>query len=145
MLQGLNLQVANVKAETQAPLNVYYKHFADDGKGNYVPTLIRNQNNVGAKAQFVEELKENPKLFIDISATMDKQTNKWFNICPRTIVDLEGGDIANSVDEIVKQTMSAVGKDPQKELYESISISLLVANRNETELAHANGDVLFGD
>ena len=122
---NLNLNIQNVQVEQQAPINVFYKVFAPDTTGRMIPTLIRNSENSKAKDTFVSLLAKSKSLILNITAQID---NKWIQLAPQstlTFSKVSQDELKEDVSEIVRQVMSQISQDENKDLYERISIDLI--------------------
>ena len=122
---NLNIQVQNVQVEQQAPINVFYKVFLPDTTGRMIPTLIRNSENSKAKDTFVSLLAKSKSLILNITAQID---NKWIQLAPQstlTFSKVSQDELKEDVSEIVRQVMSQISQDENKDLYERISIDLI--------------------
>ena len=122
---NLNIQVPSVRVEQQAPINVFYKVFAPDTTGRMIPTLIRNSENSKAKDTFVSLLAKSKSLILNITAQVN---DKWIQLAPQstlTFSKVSQDELKEDVSEIVRQVMSQISHDENKDLYERISIDLI--------------------
>lgn len=127
---NLNIQVQNVQVEQQAPINVFYKVFAPASDGRMVPTLIRNSGTLKAKDAFISFLSKSRSLILNITAQVD---DKWVHLAPQstlTFSKVSQDELKNNVSDIVKQIMSQIAQDENKDLYERISIDLIITNED---------------
>ena len=127
---NLNIQVQNVRVEQPAPINVFYKVFAPNHTGRMVPTLIRNNGKEKAKDIFVALLEKSKALILNITAQIDL---KWEHIPPHTVLTFTEGsqdEIKEQVSEIIRQVMSQIAKDEHRDLYDRISLDLIVKNED---------------
>lgn len=143
---SLNLNLANVEITKQSPISVFYKHFLPNKDGRFVPTLYRNAQTK-AKEQFLADLAKTKEVIMDISATMDYEKNEWFRLTQQTNLKFDTSDVEQlktMINEVVKQTMSAIAKDEHRDLYDRISIDLIIAdsNREQTQPQAEVDDVL---
>lgn len=127
---NLNIQVSGVKVEQQAPINIFYKVFAPNPIGRMVPTLIRNSGEMKAKDTFVALLSKSKSLILNITAQLD---DKWIQLVPQSVLTFEKSsrdELKEEVSEIVKQVMSQIAQDDNRDLYERISIDLIATNED---------------
>ena len=127
---NLNIQVQNVSVEQQAPINVFYKVFAPNHTGRMVPTLIRNSENSKAKDTFVSLLAKSKSLILNITAQID---DKWVQLTPQSVLTfskVSQDELKDNVSDIVKQVMSQISKDSDIDLYDRISLDLIVKNED---------------
>ena len=127
---NLNIQVQNVQVEQQAPINVFYKVFAPNPTGRMVPTLIRNSENSKAKDTFVSLLAKSKSLILNITAQID---NKWVQLTPQSVLTfskVSQDELKDNVSDIVRQVMSQIAQDENKDLYDRISIDLIAKNED---------------
>ena len=128
---NLNIQVQNVQVEQQAPINVFYKVFAPNSDGRMVPTLIRNSENSKAKDTFVSLLAKSKSLILNITAQIG---DKWVQLTPQSVLTftkkVSQDKLKDNVSDIVKQVMSQIAQYDDRDLYERISIDLIVTNED---------------
>ena len=129
---NLNIQVQNVSVEQQAPINVFYKVFAPNPVGRMVPTLIRNSENSKAKDTFISLLAKSKSLILNITAQVN---DKWIQLTPQTTLTftkkISQDKLKDSVSDIVRQVMSQIAQDENRDIYDRISIDLIAANDDE--------------
>lgn len=124
----LNIQVPNVTVEQQAPISVYYKVFAPNPAGRMVPTLIRNSADYKAKDRFLFLLSKSRSLILNITGQLG---DKWVQIVPQTTLTFKNpGKLKDDVSDIVKQIMSQIAQDDNRDLYEKVSIDLIAINKD---------------
>ena len=127
---NLNIQVQNVSVEQNAPINVFYKVFAPNPVGRMVPTLIRNSENSKAKDTFISLLAKSKSLILNITAQVN---DKWVQLAPQstlTFSKVSQDKLKDDVSNIVKQVMSQIAQDENKDLYDRISIDLIAKNED---------------
>ena len=127
---NLNIKVQNVSVEQNAPINVFYKVFAPDTTGRMIPTLIRNSENSKAKDTFIKLLAKSKSLILNITAQVN---DKWIQLTPQstlTFQKVSQEELKDDVSEIVRQIMSQIAQDENKDLYERISIDLIATNED---------------
>ena len=127
---NLNIQVQNVSVEQQAPINVFYKVFAPNPTGRMVPTLIRNSEKVKAKDAFISLLAKSKSLILNITAQID---DKWVQLTPQSVLTfskVSQDELKDNVSDIVRQVMSQIAQDENKDLYDRISIDLIAKNED---------------
>ena len=127
---NLNIQVQNVSVEQNAPINVFYKVFAPNHTGRMVPTLIRNSENSKAKDTFISLLAKSKSLILNITAQVN---DKWVQLAPQstlTFSKVSQDKLKDDVSNIVKQVMSQIAQDENKDLYDRISIDLIAKNED---------------
>ena len=127
---NLNIQVQNVQVEQQAPINVFYKVFAPNPTGRMVPTLIRNSEKVKAKDAFISLLAKSKSLILNITAQID---DKWVQLTPQSVLTfskVSQDELKDNVSDIVRQVMSQIAQDDNRDLYERISIDLICTNED---------------
>ena len=127
---NLNIQVPNVQVEQQAPISVFYKVFAPDTTGRMIPTLIRNSGTSRAKDTFISFLSKSRSLILNITAQID---NKWIQLAPQstlTFTKVSQDKLKDDVSDIVRQVMSQIAQDDNRDLYERISIDLIATNED---------------
>ena len=127
---NLNIQVPSVKVEQQAPINVFYKVFAPNPTGRMVPTLIRNSENSKAKDTFISLLAKSKSLILNITAQVN---DKWVQLAPQstlTFSKVSQDELKDDISDIVRQVMSQIAQDENKDLYDRISIDLIATNED---------------
>ena len=129
---NLNIQVQNVQVEQQAPINVFYKVFAPDATGRMIPTLIRNSRTSKAKDTFISLLAKSKSMILNVTAQV--ADDKWIQLAPQSTLTftkkLSKDKLKDDVTDIVKQVMSQIAQDDNRDLYERISIDLIATNED---------------
>lgn len=138
---NLHIQVPGVEVEQQAPINVFYKVFAPNPTGRMVPTLIRNEGTSKAKDRFLFLLSKSRSLILNVTAQI--ADDKWVQVAPQATLTFENrGTLKDDVSDIVKQIMSQIAQDENRDLYNRVSIDLIAINKdvgiNLQEVAEIN-------
>ena len=127
---NLNIQVPNITVEQQAPINVFYKVFAPNPVGRMVPTLIRNSGTSRAKDTFISFISKSKSLILNVTAQI--ADGKWIQLTPQTTLTFQKkvsqDKLKDNVSDIVRQVMSQIAQDENRDLYERISIDLIATN-----------------
>lgn len=128
----LNIQVSGVQVEQQAPISVFYKVFAPSSDGRMIPTLIRNSGTSRAKDTFISFLSKSRSLILNITAQI--ADDKWIQLAPQSKLTFEQklsrDKLKDDVSDIVRQVMSQIAQQDDRDLYERISIDLIATNEN---------------
>lgn len=125
---SLNIKVPNVEVEQQSDINVFYKVFVPNKEGRFVPTLIRNSGNLKAKDKFVRMINISREMILQVTGQID---NNWVQLAPQSTLTFTDTPSKEDVTEIVRQVMSQIVQDGDRDLYTRISIDLIAANDDE--------------
>lgn len=126
---NLNIQVQGVTVEQQAPINIFYKVFAPNFEGRMVPTLIRNEGAYKAKDRFLFLLSKSRSLILNVTAQI--ADDKWVQLAPQATLTFKNqGSLKDDVSDIVRQIMTQIANDSNRDLYEKVSIDLIAVNKD---------------
>lgn len=134
-MSSINLNIQGLKVTQDDKIGFFYKNFKQNSKGKNVPTLIRNNENISASEQFIEEAFGTREFIINISGTYDNE--KWINLNPQMRIEIDEGvneikDLRDRLKEIRKQLFTQLVKHKDFKLLDRISVNFIVSDPNYT-------------